>query len=61
MFKVIINSGQMDIIDEGNNTLIIYFNETAKGNVTVEIEGEIFNGTVVNGVAKVLLTLPYTL
>ena len=56
MFKVIINSGQMDIIDEGNNTLIIYFNETAKGNVTVEIEGEIFNGTVVNGVAKVLLT-----
>ena len=56
MFRVIINSGQMDIIDEGNNTVSVYLNETANGNVTVKIDGKTFNGTVENGVGKVLLS-----
>ena len=56
MFKVIINSDQMEIIDEMNNTLSVYLNENANGNVTVEIDGKLYNATVINGTAKVLLT-----
>lgn len=54
-FRVIINSDQMDIIDEGNNTVSVYLNESKNGKVTVEIDGKKFNGTVENGVGKVTL------
>ena len=55
-FKVIINSDQMDVIDEMNATVSVYLNENAKGNVTVEIEGVTFNATVINGTAKVVIS-----
>jgi hypothetical protein len=56
IFRVIINSNQMDIIDEGNGTLSVYLSDDAKGNVTVEIDAKTFNGTAKDGVCKVLLT-----
>jgi len=55
-FNVIINSNQMDIIDEGNNTLFIYFNESAVGIVNVEIENKTFQANIIDGVAKVTFT-----
>lgn len=54
-FNVIINSDQMDIIDEGNNTISVYLDNTKNGNLTVEIDGKLYNGTVDNGVGRVFL------
>ena len=56
MFKVIINSNQMEIIDEKNNTLSIYLAENMGGYVSVQIEDKTYNQTVINGTAKVILT-----
>lgn len=56
MFRVIVNSGQMDIIDEKNNTLSIYLAENMQGYVIVKIEDKTYNQPVFNGIAKVILT-----
>ena len=55
-FRVIQHSDEMDIVDEGNRTVLVHLNENATGNVTIEINGEVYNATVINGTATIILT-----
>ncbi len=55
-FKVLVNSGQMEIIDERNNTVSVYLWEGATGNLSVKIDGKVYNATVVDGFAQVVIS-----
>ena len=55
MFKVIYQSTEMKVVDEKNGTVIVYLHDNATGNVSVEVDGEVYNATVSNGVAVVTL------
>ena len=55
-FKVAKHSVEMEVIDEGNKTVIVALHENATGNVTITLEGKKYNATVENGMAVITLT-----
>ena len=56
VFKVIQHSTEMTVVDERNRTVTVHLPENATGNVTIEVNGETYNGTLVNGTATITLT-----
>ena len=55
-FKVSKKDAPIDVIDQGNGTIVVIVPENATGNVTVVVENQTFNGTVVNGTVVINLT-----
>ena len=55
-FKVIYESSEMSVVDEKNGTIVVYLHDNATGNVSVEIDGEVYLANVTDGVAYVTLT-----
>ena len=56
VFKVISRSTDMEIIDQGNGTVIVIIPGNATGNVTIEVENQTYTGPVINGTAVINLT-----
>ena len=46
----------IEVIDQGNGTVVVIVPGNATGNVTIVVENKTFNGTVVNGTAIINLT-----
>ena len=49
-------STEIEVIDQGNGTVVVVIPGNATGNVTVIVENQTFNGTVINGTAIINLT-----
>ena len=55
-FKVAKHSVEMEVVDEGNRTVVVALHENATGTVTIDVNGNKYNATVVNGTATITLT-----
>ena len=51
-----VNTDEIYVIDQGNGTVVVVVPGNATGNVTIVVENQTFNGTVVNGTAVINLT-----
>ena len=49
-------STEIEVIDQGNGTVVVIVPGNATGNVTIVVENKTFNGTVINGTAIINLT-----
>ncbi|MBE6506259.1 MAG: hypothetical protein E7Z73_11125, partial [Methanobrevibacter millerae] len=49
-------STEIEVIDQGNGTVVVVIPGNATGNVTIVVENKTFNGTVINGTAIINLT-----
>ena len=47
---------EIEVIDQGNGTVVVIVPGNATGNVTIVVENKTFNGTVINGTAIINLT-----
>ncbi len=56
IFKVLSRNTEMEIIDQGNGTVIVIIPGNATGNVTIEVENQTYTGPVINGTAVIDLT-----
>lgn len=56
--KLTVNKASSDItvVDQGNGTVVVIVPGNATGNVTIIVENQTFNGTVINGTAIINLT-----
>ena len=48
-----ITSDDIKVIDQGNGTVVVVVPGNATGNVTIVVENQTFNGTVINGIAVI--------
>ena len=55
-FKVSPQHTDMEIIDQGNGTVVVIIPGNATGNVTIEVENQTYTGPVINGTAIINLT-----
>ncbi|MEE1129584.1 MAG: Ig-like domain-containing protein [Methanobrevibacter sp.] len=55
-FKVAKHSVEMEVVDEGNKTVVVALHENATGKVTIKLGNQTYNATVENGVAVIILT-----
>ena len=55
-FKVTTKNTDMEIIDQGNGTVVVIIPGNATGNVTIEIENQTFTAPVINGTAIIDMT-----
>ena len=56
IFKVLSRSTDMEIIDQGNGTVVVIIPGNATGNVTIEVENQTYTAPVINGTAVINLT-----
>ncbi len=54
--KVNVTESDIKVIDQGNGTVVVVIPGNAAGNVTIEVENNTYNGTVINGTATINLT-----
>ena len=54
-FKVLKSNTEMEVIDQGNGTVIVKLPENATGNVTIKLGNETYVADVVNGTAVITL------
>ena len=54
-FKVAKHSTEMEVVDEGNKTVVVALHENATGTVTIKLGNQTYNATVNEGVAVITL------
>ena len=54
-FKVAKHSTEMEVVDEGNKTVVVALHENATGTVTIKLGNQTYNATVNDGVAVITL------
>ena len=55
-FKVDKKDVELDVIDQGNRTVIVTVSDNATGSIEIKIDGETYNATIENGKAVITLT-----
>ena len=56
VFKVTTKNVEIEVIDQGNGTVVVIVPDNATGNVTITVENQTFTAPVINGTAIVNLT-----
>jgi hypothetical protein len=51
-----VTTDEIYVVDQGNGTVVVIVPGNATGNVTIVVENQTFNGTVINGTAIINLT-----
>ena len=55
-FKVDKKDVELDVIDQGNRTVVVTVSDNATGTIEIKIDGETYNATIENGKAVITLT-----
>ena len=52
-FKVGVADCDINVVDQGNGTVVVIVSDNATGNITIKIENETYTGKIVNGTAVI--------